>query len=96
MYNLFAGTETLFLSVYEPTAMQTLLGGPDTQIGRRGGARGQIWYLVKTHHNGHTLHIDTEKLYLSVYETIAIQMFARVTVPQIGERVELGVGCGNT
>ena len=27
MYNLFAGTETLSLSVYEPIAIQILLGG---------------------------------------------------------------------
>ena len=34
-YNLFAGTETLYLSVYEPIAMQILLGG--TVLEFRGG-----------------------------------------------------------
>jgi hypothetical protein len=33
-YNLFAGTETLSLSVYEPIAMQFLLGGRPPIFGR--------------------------------------------------------------
>ena len=32
-YNLFAATETLYLSVYEPIAMQILLGGPSPTFG---------------------------------------------------------------
>ena len=33
-YNLFAGTEMLSLSVYEPIAIQILLGGTVPQFGR--------------------------------------------------------------
>jgi hypothetical protein len=32
-YNLFAATETLYLFVYEPIAIQILLGGPDLKFG---------------------------------------------------------------
>jgi len=32
-YNLFAGTETLSLSVYKPIAIQILLGGPSPNFG---------------------------------------------------------------
>ena len=40
MYNLFAGTETLSLSVYEPIAMQILLGGTVPQFGGEGTVMG--------------------------------------------------------
>ena len=42
MYNLFAGTETLSLSVYEPIAfaIHILFGGPSLNLGVRGGVRG--------------------------------------------------------
>ena len=40
LYNLFAGSETLYLSVYEPIAMQILLGGDRPRIWGRGRARG--------------------------------------------------------
>ena len=33
-YNLFAGIETLSLSIYEPIAMQILLGGSSPNFGR--------------------------------------------------------------
>ena len=39
-YNLFAGTETLSLSVYEPIAKQILVGGPSPKFGGRGKVRG--------------------------------------------------------
>ena len=39
-YNLFPGTETLSLSVYEPIAMQILLGGTVPKFGRGGSVRG--------------------------------------------------------
>ena len=38
-YNLFAGTEMLSLSVYEPIAIQILHGGPSPNLGGRGGVR---------------------------------------------------------
>ena len=39
-YNLFAGTEMLSLSVYEPITKQILLGGTVPQFGGRGRVRG--------------------------------------------------------
>ena len=39
-YNLFAETEMLYLSVYEPIAMQILLGGTVPPIWGRGRVRG--------------------------------------------------------
>ena len=39
-YNLFAGTDMLSLSVYEPIAKQILLGGPSPNLGGRGRVRG--------------------------------------------------------
>ena len=41
-YNLFAGTEMLSLSVYEPIAINILLGGTVPKFGGRGGVRGSI------------------------------------------------------
>ena len=38
-YNLFAGTEMLSLSVYEPIAIQIWLGETVPQFGGRGGDR---------------------------------------------------------
>ena len=51
---------------------------------------GREWYLVKAHHGGHNLSIETETLSLSVYEPIAIQILFRGTVPQFVGGVELG------
>ena len=81
MYNLFAGTETLSLSVYEQCKF--CLGDPP-QFGGRGEARGQVWHLVKAHHGGHNLSIETETLSLSAYEPIAMQIFAWGTIPKFG------------
>ena len=39
-HNLFAGTEMLSLSVYEPITIQILLGGTLPQFGGMGGVRG--------------------------------------------------------
>ena len=46
MYNVFAGTEMLSLSVYEPIAMQILLRGP-SPIWGGGLARGRVCYSMK-------------------------------------------------
>ena len=61
-YNLFAGTETLSLSVYEPIAIQILLGGPSTNLEGKGRVRGRVWYSVKTHNTGHNVLIETDTL----------------------------------
>ena len=60
-YNLFAGTEMLFLSVYEPFAIQILLEGAP-QFGRGVELGGRVWYPVKAHHNGHNFSIYTDTL----------------------------------
>ena len=55
--NLFAGTEMLSLTVYEPIAIQILLGGPSPSLGEGVELGGRVWYTVKAHHNGHNLSI---------------------------------------
>ena len=57
-YNLFAGTEMLSLSVYEPIASPS--------FGGRGGVRGRMWYYMKANHNEHKLSIETDTLSLFV------------------------------
>ena len=57
-YNLFAGTEMLSLSVYEPIAIQILHGGDRPPIWGEGvELGGRVWYPVKAHRNGHNLSI---------------------------------------
>ena len=63
-YNLFAGTEMLSLSVYEPIAIQILIGGPYPDFGEGVKLGVRVWYHVKAHHKGHNLSIETETLYL--------------------------------
>ena len=65
-YNLFAGTETLSLSVYEPIAIQILLGGPSPNLEGKGRVRGRVWYSVKARHTGHNFLLDTDTLSLFV------------------------------
>ena len=66
-YNLFAGTETLSLSVNEPIAKQILVGGTGLpNFWGRGRVRGRVCYPVKAHHTGHNLLIDTDTLSLFV------------------------------
>ena len=90
-YNLFAGTEMLSLSVYEPIAIQILIGGgPSPNLGEGVELGGRVWYPVKAHHNGHNLSITTETLSLSVYEPIAIQILLGGPSPNFGDRLELG------
>ena len=61
-HNLFAGTETLSLSVYEPIAIQILHGGPSPIWKERVELGGQVWVPVKAHHNGHNLSIEINTL----------------------------------
>ena len=70
-YNLFAGTEMLSLTVYEPIAIQILLGGTVPQFGRGVELGGRVWYPVKLLHISYILFAGTEMLSLSVYEPIA-------------------------
>ena len=65
-YNLFAGTEMLSLSVYEPIAIQILLGGPSPNLGRGVELGGQVWYPVKLLHISYNLFAGTEMLSRSV------------------------------
>ena len=65
--NLFAGTETLSLSVNEPIAKQILSGGTVPPIWEEGvELGGRMWYPVKAHHTGHNLLIETDTLSLLV------------------------------
>ena len=61
-YNLFAVTEMLSLSVYEPIAIQILLGGPSPNLGGRVELCVRVWYHMKANHNGHNLYIETDTL----------------------------------
>ena len=70
--DLFAGTETLSLSVNKPIAKQILVGGPCPDLGGRGRVRGS------------TVFAGTETLSLSVNEPIAKHIFVGGTVPQFG------------
>ena len=49
-----------------------------------------MWDLVKAHHGGHNLSIETETLSLFVYQPIALQIFAWGTVPEFEGWVEPG------
>ena len=46
-YNVFAGTEMLSLTVYEPIAIQILLGGTVPKFGRGVELGRWVWYPVK-------------------------------------------------
>ena len=77
----------LSLSVYEPIAIQILLGGTVPQFGGGVELRGRVWYPVKLLHNRYNLFAGTETLSLTVYEPNAIQfLFGGGTVPQFGGR----------
>ena len=62
MYDLFAGTEMLSLSVYEPIAINILLGGPSPNLGEGVELGGRLWYHLKANHNGHNLSFETGML----------------------------------
>ena len=86
-HNLFAGTEMLFPSVYEPIAIQILLGGGGTvpQFGRGVELGGCVWYPVKLLHISYNLFAGTEMLSLSVYEPIAIHILLGGPSPNLTE-----------
>jgi len=73
-YNLFAETEMLSLSVYEPFTIQILLGEIVPQFGRGVQLGGRVWYPVKLLHICYNLFAGTEMLSLNVYELIAIKI----------------------
>ena len=69
-YNSFAGTKTLSLSVYEPIAIQILIGGvPQFEEGVE--LEGRVQYPMILLHIRYNLFAETEMLSLSVYESIA-------------------------
>ena len=80
--NLFAGIETLSLSVNEPIGKQILVGGTVPPIWGGGRVRGRVWYLVKVLRIKYNLFAGTETLSLAVYEPITIQILLGGTVPQ--------------
>ena len=88
-YNLFAGTEMLSLSVYEPIAIQILLGGRPP-IWPRCRARGRVWYPVKLLHISYNLFAETENAISHRLRANRITNFACGTVPQFGGEVKLG------
>ena len=61
-YNLFAGNEMLFLSVYEPIAIHILFGGPSPNLGGGVELGGRMWYHMKAKHNGYNLYLETDAL----------------------------------
>ena len=87
-YNLFAGTETLSLSVYEPITIPILLGEDSPPILGRGG---RVCYTLKVLCSSYNLFAGTYTLSLSVYKPIAKQILVGgpcgvVLDPQIGGR----------
>ena len=62
-HSLFAGTETLSLSVYQPVAKRVLWGTVPS-IGGGVKLRGRVWYPVKVLHIRHNLFAGTETLSL--------------------------------
>jgi len=95
-YNLFAGNEMLSLCVYEPIAIQILLGrGTVPQFGRGVEQGGWVWYPVKLLLISYYLFAGTEIISLSVCEPIAINILLGWAFPQFGRGVELrGRVCG--
>ena len=72
----------LSLSVYEPIAMQILLGRLSPNLGEGVELGGRVWCPVKLLHIRYNLFPVTEMLSLSVYEPIAIQILLGGTVPK--------------
>ena len=85
-YNLFAGSEMLSPSVYEPIAIQILLGRTVPQFGRGVELGGRVWYPMKRLHIRYNLFAGSEMLSPSVYEPIAIHILLGGTDPPIWGR----------
>ena len=83
-HNLSSENETLSLSVYEPIALQILRGGTVPQFGGGVELGGGCCTPLKSSVLGKNLFAGTERLSLSVYEPIAIQIL-HGAVPQFGE-----------
>ena len=92
-YNLFAGTETLSLSVYELIAIQIFLVGIVPQFGRGVELGGRVWYPVKLLHICYNLFARTELLSLSVYEPITKQILLGGPSPNLGGRGRVRGSC---
>ena len=90
-HNLFAGTETLILSVYGQSPC-TFCGASPFGGGVELVCR--VWYPVTVLNITHRLFAGTETLSLSVYEPMAITILLGGPSPNLGEEVELGVESG--
>ena len=87
-YNVFAGTETLSLSVYEPITIHILLGGGGgggtvPQFGGGDRPRGRVCHPLKFLCSRYNLFAGNDTLSLSVFEPIAKTKFGWGTFPQI-------------
>ena len=88
-YNLFAGTETLSLSVYEPITIHILLGGGGEgwvtvpQFGGGDRPRGRLCHPLKFLCSRYNLFAGNDTLSLSVFEPIAKTKFGWGTFPKI-------------
>jgi hypothetical protein len=84
MYNLFAGTEILSLSVYEPIAVQIVLGEEGViQFGRGIELEGRVLYPVKLLHIRYNLFAGTEMLSLSPFTSQSQYKFSLGDRPSI-------------
>ena len=73
------------------------MGGPSPQFGEGVELGGHVWHPVKVRLIRSNLFAGIETLSLSVTEPIGKQNLVGGTVPpNLGEGVELGVGCGTT
>ena len=89
---MFAGTEGLSLSVYEPIAKEILHGGTVPQFGGGVELGGLFWHPAKVLRIRYNLFAGTETLSISVNEPIAKQILVGDRPPIWGE----GVECGTT
>ena len=86
--NLFAGTETLTLSVYEPITIHIFLGGIP-EFGRGVELGGRVCYPLKVLCSRYNLFAGTETLSLSVNEPIEKQILVGGPSPTFGGRVRV-------
>ena len=93
-YNVFAGTETLSNSVYDPITIHMLLGGPSRNLGDVVELERRVCYPLKVLCSRYNVLAGTETLSLSVYEPIAMQFFVGGPSPIIGMGLSWGVDCG--